>query len=130
VPRTNIPPRPLAPVQPPISPFSQLRREKRRKSEIIPKEIPPARTVSGAEEIAPPKLTGSLVFEVHEGPSPIAPPLTGRIVAGVTQTITTTDKSRTDITTLLASTSGLRDAIILREILGPPRGLQMLDSGT
>jgi hypothetical protein len=28
---------------------------------------------------------------------------------------------------LLASTSRLRDAIILREILGPPRGLRMLD---
>src|SRR5207244_9641358 len=39
VPRTDIPPRPLAPVQPPISPFSQLRREKPRKREIIPKEI-------------------------------------------------------------------------------------------
>jgi hypothetical protein len=26
---------------------------------------------------------------------------------------------------LLVSTSGLREAIILREILGPPRGLRM-----
>src|SRR4029450_14026842 len=39
VPRTELPPRPVAPVQPPISPFSQLRREKSRKREIIPKEI-------------------------------------------------------------------------------------------
>ena len=29
VPRTDIPPRPVAPVQPPISPFSQVRRESR-----------------------------------------------------------------------------------------------------
>jgi hypothetical protein len=29
--------------------------------------------------------------------------------------------------TLLASKSGLRDAMILREILGPPRGLGAID---
>src|SRR6266542_3818697 len=34
---------------------------------------------------------------------------------------------KTDIATLLASKSGLRDAIILREIFGPPRSLQGLD---
>src|SRR4029453_7120682 len=48
VPRIDIPPRPLAPVQPPISPFSQLRRERSRKREIIPKEIPSPRKLSGA----------------------------------------------------------------------------------
>jgi len=42
VPRTDIPLRPLAPVQPPMSPFSQLRREKPRKREATPKEIPNA----------------------------------------------------------------------------------------
>src|SRR5436189_3583953 len=65
VPRTDIPPRPLAPVQPPISPFSQLRREKPRKREIIPKEIPPPRTVRVAEKMVPP------AFEVEEGSFPI-----------------------------------------------------------
>jgi hypothetical protein len=34
---------------------------------------------------------------------------------------------KTDIAILLASKSGLRDAIILREIFGPPRSLQALD---
>jgi hypothetical protein len=29
---------------------------------------------------------------------------------------------------LLASTAGLRDAVILREILGPPRGLRLIDT--
>jgi hypothetical protein len=128
VPRTDIPPRPLAPVQPPVSPFPQLRRERLRKRELVPKEIPPARTVRGADKIAPPKAIGSPAFEVHEGSMPIAPPPTGGVVPGPTQTIATTDKSRTDIVTLLASTPGLRDAIILREILGPPRGLQAVDS--
>jgi hypothetical protein len=32
-----------------------------------------------------------------------------------------------NIATLLASKSGLREAILLREILGTPRGLQTLD---
>jgi hypothetical protein len=125
VPRTDIPLRPLAPVQPPNSPFSQLRREKSRKREIIPKEIPPPRSVRGAEKMVPP------AFEVHEGPLPIAPPpifkAPAKTYAGVTPTITKAEKPRTDIATLLASTSGLRDAMILREILGPPRGLRMLD---
>src|SRR5436853_6071525 len=53
VPRTDIPPRPLAPVQPPISPFSQLRREKSHKREIITKEIPPPRAIGGAEKMVP-----------------------------------------------------------------------------
>jgi hypothetical protein len=126
-PRTNIPPRPLAPVQPPMSSLSQLRRERRRKHEAVPKEIPPSRTVSDAEEIAPPKITGTPAFEVRERLLPIATPPTGRIAAGAMQTIVTTGNLRTDIATLLASMSGLRDAIILREILGPPRGLQTAD---
>jgi hypothetical protein len=122
-PRTDIPPRPLAPVQPPISPFSQLRREKSRKREIIPKEIPRPQPVRGAEKMVPP------AFEVEEGSFPITPPpifkAPAEIDAGVTPTIVKAGERRTDVTTLLASTSRLRDAIILREILGPPRGLRM-----
>jgi hypothetical protein len=125
VPRTDIPPRPLAPVPPPISPFSQLRREKSRKRETIPKEIPPLRSVRGAQKMVPP------AFEVQEGSLPIAPPpifkAPAQADAGVTPTIVKTEGRKTDITTLLASTSGLRGAIILREILGPPRGLRTLE---
>jgi hypothetical protein len=36
--------------------------------------------------------------------------------------------SKTDIATLLGSKSSLREAILIREILGPPRGLQSLDA--
>jgi len=36
-------------------------------------------------------------------------------------------EAKIDLATLLRSTSGLRDAIILREIFGPPRSLQPLD---
>src|SRR6266513_4382114 len=123
VPRTDIPPRPLAPVQPPISPFSQLRREKSRKREIIPKEIPPPRTVRVAEKMVPP------AFEVEEGSFPITPPpifkAPEEIDAAVALTIAKAGERRTDVATLLASTSRLRDAMILREILRPPRGLRI-----
>ena len=124
-PRTNIPARPLLPVQPPTSPFSQLRRERQSKRDVIPKETAARPAVARAEEIVRPKITSSPAFEVHKVSSRIASPPTIRTVAGVTQTVVKADDSRTDITTLLASTSGLRDAIILREILGPPRGLRM-----
>jgi hypothetical protein len=123
-PRTDIPPRPLAPVQPPISPFSQLRREKSRKREIITKEIPP-RPIGGAEKTVPP------AFEGQERSFPIAPPAIFKAPAEtdaeVAPTIAKAAERRTDIATLLASASGLRDAMILREIFGPPRGLRMLD---
>jgi hypothetical protein len=125
VPRTNISPRPLAPVQPPTSPFSQLRREKPRKREAIPKEIPPPKPVTGGEELAPPNI------EVREAPLPVAPaPIfkaPAEPYAAPTRAITKTGR-RVDIAALLASTTGLRDAIILREILGPPRGLRVIDA--
>jgi hypothetical protein len=132
VPRTNIPLRPLAPVQPPMSPLPQLRRQKPRKGEATPKEIPPPRPVRGGEEIAPPNVARAPAFEVHEGPLPIASaPIfkaPAEAYAGGIRTIAKTEERRADIATLLASTSGLRDAVILREILGPPRGLRVIDA--
>jgi hypothetical protein len=125
VPRTDIPPRPVAPVQPPISPFSQVRREKSRKREATPKEIPPPRTVREREKMVQP------AFEVQGGQLPIAPPpifkAPAETYAGVTPTIAKAEGPRADVATLLASTSGLRGAIILREILGPPRGLRTVE---
>jgi hypothetical protein len=123
LPRTNIPARPLAPVQPPMAPLSQLRREKPPKRETIPSEISP-QPVRGPAKVVPP------TFEVREGPLPIAPPIIkapGKTYEPVTSTIVKAKEPGRDIATLLASTSRLRDAIILREILGPPRGLQALD---
>jgi hypothetical protein len=120
VPRTNIPPRPLAPVQPPMSPLSQLRREKPRKREIISEEISPPRPFKGTAKMVP--LT-------NEGPLPIAPPTSIKapvdIYTGKMKATGKTDEPGRDVVMLLASNSGLRDAMILREILGPPRGLRM-----
>lgn len=122
--RTDIQPRPLAPVKPPMSPLSQLRREKQQKRETIPKEIP------APQPVMAPEKTVSPAFEVHEGPLPIEPSQTSKapaeVYAQVTQIIKA-EEARTGIAMLLTSTSGLRDAMILREILGPPRGLRTLD---
>jgi hypothetical protein len=129
VPRTEVPARPLAPVKPPLSPLSQLRRERPRKRDVIMKEMPPPPTVRGAVEIAPPKITGVPAFEVHKGPLPVEPTPIVKAPVGVyaaaTRTIAKTPS--TDIVTLLASNSGLRDAMILREILGPPRSLRAIE---
>jgi hypothetical protein len=124
VPRTDIPSRPLAPVQPPISPFSQLRRM--RKPEVIPKEIPAPRTVGGMAEIAPPKITAAPAFKVHEG-RPIEPQAITKAPLAVYASVAKDEESKAHIAILLASRSGLRDAIVLREILGPPRGLRALE---
>ncbi|SRR6266498_707084 len=125
VPRIDIPPRTLAPVQPPISPLSQLRRL--RKREVVAEEMPLPRTVSGAEGIATPKITSAPVFEVHEGPSPLEPQALIETPLAVYASIAKDDESKTNIAMLLASKSGLRDAIVLREILGSPRGLRALE---
>ena len=68
--------------------------------------------------------------EVQEGPLLIAQLITkapSELYAPEKRTTVKTEALRRDIATLLASASALRDAIILREILGPSRGLRLLD---
>ena len=74
------------------------------------------------KKIITPKLSEE-TFEVHEvtvSPAPAAAmkPLSEAKTAGAS--------SETNIATLLRSSSGLRNAIILREVFGPPRSLQPL----
>jgi hypothetical protein len=130
MPRMDIPPRPLAPVQPPITPFApvwKVSREERRKREVIVRESPPSEAARPAEKIIPPKLTGAPAFEVHEGSLPLEPPpiikTPVEAYAAATRPAAKGEELKTDIAVLVASTSGLRNAIILREIFGPPRSL-------
>src|SRR6266571_606736 len=67
-PRTHIPPRPLAPVRPPIAPLWNLTREERRKRDLIQRESPPPGIAKRAEIIDTPP------FEVHEGLLPVEQP--------------------------------------------------------
>jgi hypothetical protein len=135
-PRTEVPPRPLAPVQPPTvyppTPW-QLTREERRKRKAARKESPPPPPVPRVEEIVPPKATAAPAFEVREGalaieePAIIKTPVESYAAPKAFGVAKGADV-KTDIATLLASKSNLRNAIILREIFGPPRGLKPLDA--
>src|SRR5437763_3974647 len=59
VPRTDIPPRPLAPVKPPtaypLPPWKKLTPEERRKAVVILRERPPSASAKRVEKIFPPK---------------------------------------------------------------------------
>jgi hypothetical protein len=79
-----------------------------------------------AEKISERKMTAVPAFEIHEGPLSVATPIIKEPVEAyaATRTIGKTEEAKIDIVTLLASKSRLRDAIVLREILGPPRGLR------
>jgi hypothetical protein len=134
-PRTNIPPRPLAPVQPPISqpvPAWMLPREQARKPDVARRETSQPEVMRRVQKISPPVITGAPVFEVHKEPLPIEPPPVIKTpleaYAAATRPIPKGADLKTDIASLLASKSGLRGAIILREIFGPPRSLQPLDT--
>ena len=120
VPRTDIPPRPLAPVQPPPGPFpmprGRLTSKERRKRHVILHETP----------VVTPR-----VIEVQEQQVQIEPRSDTKLPEGVDATPAdskiNTAYTAPDIAGFLRSSTGQRNAIILREIFGPPRSLQPLD---
>jgi hypothetical protein len=65
------------------------------------------------------------MFQVHES-QPVPEPIAAADEPG-TKMQSPAQRYRTDITTLLKSPFALRDAIIVREILGPPRGVLTFD---
>ena len=76
-----------------------------------------------------PKVAETAAFEVHQGP-PALEPITepeARTAFQPTAPISKQIEQKIDLATMLRSSTGLRDAIILREIFGPPRSLQPLD---
>jgi hypothetical protein len=92
---------------------------------ILREDLQP-RSKERAEKISERKMTDVPAFEIHEAPLSVTAPIIKEPVEAyaATRTIGKTEETKIDIATLLASTSGLRDAVILREILGPPRGLR------
>jgi hypothetical protein len=139
-PRTDIPPRPLGPVKPPMTyPLPQWKKltpEEQRKGPYIRKKspLPSSGSVTPAEQISAPATTAASAFEVHEEPLAIEPQpiIKTRLqayAASKASGVAKTEDLKADVATLLASKSGLRGAIILREIFGPPRGLQALEIG-
>jgi hypothetical protein len=136
--RTDIPPRRLAPVQPPpvIPGMWRLPREHREKPDVSQGESTPREQPSRLQEILPPLVPfpAALAFEVHEAlpvelqQPPIIRPPAEAYAAPKAFGVAKRPDVKVSIATLLVSKSGLREAILLREILGPPRGLQTLDA--
>ena len=131
-PRTDLPPRPLAPVQPPLAHLPIPTRLPRRAIAPIPtkqKIGDPPPIYSGTRKL-PLQPAAESVFEVQRRPAPAEPlpvlaPATADAI--VNQPETVAPGERIDIVALVNAPSGLRNAIILREIFGPPRSLQPLD---
>jgi hypothetical protein len=138
VPRTDIPPRRLAPVQPPpvIPGAWRLPRERAEKPDVSQGESAPLGQPGRLQQtVPPPPIPPSVApaFEVHEA-LPVElqqPPIIKTPVesdATASQVVGKRAGSKRDITILLGSKSSLREAILIREILGPPRGLQEVDA--
>lgn len=149
--RTDIPPRPVAPIQPPRSmrpfpiPARPLTPEERRKRDVIlpeesvsrpgewlrkinyPGQIPR----SAERKTFVPKVAEPVAFEIHEGPIPAEAPVTIETPAEAyviaSQPLARPAERETNFAVLLGSASALRNAIILREIFGPPRSMQPLE---
>ncbi len=138
LPRTDIPPRRLAPVQPPpvIPGVWRLPREQRQKPDVTQRESRPLEQPSRFQEVVPPPVPGPATpgFEVHEAlPGELQqPPLiktpSEAYAAPKAFGVAKRADSKANIVTLLVSKSSLREAILIREILGPPRGLQEIDA--
>src|SRR5215208_2073430 len=137
LPRTDIPPRRLAPVQPPpVTPGAwRLPRERAEKPNVSQGETTPVEHPTPLQQIIPPPVPprAAPAFEVHQA-VPVElqqPPITKPPVEGYAARkdfgVATASDVKTDIATLLGSKSTLRGAILLREILGAPRGLQAFD---
>jgi len=135
LPRTDIPPRRLAPVQPPpvIPGVWRLPRERAEKPEVSQTESTRIEQPGRLQQILPPPVPppAAATFEVHEAlpvepqPSIIKTPVESDATAS--QVVAKRAGSKRDIATLLGSKSSLREVILIREILGQPRGLQAFD---
>jgi hypothetical protein len=133
LPRTDFPPRRLAPVQPPaVMPGSwRLPRQRAEKPEVSQRETNPVEQPSGFQQ-SPPVPTRA-AFEVDEAlpielqQRPTAKPRTEPYATPRSFGLAPGADFKMNIATLLGSKSGLREAMILREILGTPRGLQTLE---
>jgi len=125
-PPTAAPPPPVAHRTPP--PVSVMPRPTYQKPVVLP-HVPPFGSPLPPLTTRPPEQPS---FEVHEHQTPPeSPPATAKSAAdayaAATQLPVAAQQPQTHFATLLRSTSSLRDAIVLREIFGPPRSLQPLD---
>src|SRR5712691_2404772 len=140
-PTTSKPPAPVSPwptyerpvVLPHLPPFGSPLPPLTTRPPDLPRKIQLPRQITPtyqAKTFAP-KVAEPAKFEIHEGQiAPESPPIIktpAEAYSIATQPISKPGPTETNIAALLRSTSSLRNAIILREIFGPPRSLQPLD---
>jgi len=137
-PRADIPPRPVAPVQPPYSPLAIPEMPRPRKIERRVKIPPPEPSVRQqqprpekraviAEQAYQTLPVEAATFEVPAATTPL-PQVTQAIPAPTGGQMASADQQQSlSNADLLRSAGSVRQAVILREILGHPRGLQPLE---
>src|SRR6266576_843450 len=134
-PRTQIPSRPLAPVQPPASmppfPKPQFRTWKEQVKEIVvlqepTKPTPARRVVVPSVPPAVPAEANEPVAWIAQEEAQVSVPQKKDVTSRVWAPPTLAPSAETLWKQILRSPDSLRTAIILREIFGPPRGLQSL----
>ena len=129
-PRTQNPPRPLAPVQPPASmrPFGrpEFRAWKEQVKEIVmqqPTKLPPAGRVVVPSAPAEANEPGAWIAQEE---AQVSVAQKKEVTSRVSAPPTLAPSAETLWKQILRSPDSLRTAVILREIFGPPRGLQQL----
>src|SRR5438128_7444097 len=130
-PTTSKPPAPVAPrptyqkpvVLPHVGPFGSPLPPLTTRPPDLPREIRLPGQITPTREATTfqPKVAESPVFEVQQGPPPLEPISEAEVKMAFQPAAARSSVKTYDIATLLRSTSGLRNAIILREIFGPPR---------
>ena len=122
-PPTSKPPQPVAP------------RPTYQKSIVLPRVEPPPVKRSILPPLPPLKTLPPQIPREAKGPIQTGPPpapitdaeVTAAFQPASSRPISKPTAAKIDIVSILKTTSGLRDAIILREIFGPPRSMQPLD---
>jgi hypothetical protein len=110
----------------------RLPRERAEKPDISQREIAPTEQPGRLQQTILPPVTAPVAatFEVQAA-FPVEPQQPSVKTAAesdaASEVVAKRAGAKRDIATLLASKSSLREAILIREILGPPRGLQTLD---
>jgi hypothetical protein len=134
-PRRQIPPRPLAPVQPPASmrPFRkpEFRTWKEQVKEIVvlqepTKPMPARRVVVPSVPPAVPAEANEPGTWIAQEEAQVSVSQKKDVTSRVSAPPTLAPSAETLWKQILRSPDSLRSAIILREIFGPPRGLQQL----
>ena len=133
VPSTTEPPRRIVrPVQQTVSPAQPRSQELPREGKVIPKQVMVARKayvppppVPAIPQSVPPLRLPQLATASYEPVLPLMAPTAGITVPS--SSISPDDvppANLTDLQSLLRSPSSIRSAILLKEILGPPKSLQ------